>query len=354
MARTKTRDPLEILKDKYNVRQASDPYYRLRRVTTGVAAFDRLIGGGVPLGRYIEVYGDLSTLKTTLALKTTVAFLEYFPDKDVLWIDSEGSYDASWAEYLGVDNERVHVIKPETGEDATEILELTLKSHAFCLFVIDSVTALVPTREDEYEPQETNKAMGAMGRMTSAMFRRLTRLLDNEQNAMYIINQTRDAIGVVFGNPSRPTGGKALGYYAGLRVELHSGETVVSESNIVGAGGSNKKRRQTEARMINMRVVKDKCGPREQAFGTIKLSGLGGNLPHIDEEESLLALGIEDGLVERNAAAVTIFPNSSKFKHSLRGWENAREYLQQNPRQRERLARRIAKRSEQLGSVSTA
>ncbi len=350
MPRTKKKDSLEEVLKKYNVRKASDAYYQLRRVPTGCLAFDRLIGGGLPLGRYTEVYGQQSVLKTTIAARAVSAFQKAFLDTEILWIDSEGSYDPAWMGLHGVDNDRVSIIKTDTGEDTIEVVDVAMQSRAFSLFVIDSISALTPTRELEYDPQDDSKAMGAAGKMTSQMMRRWTRHLDNEHNAMYIINQQRDKIGVSFGDPSVTTGGRAIPYYAGVRVELRNGEKQ-REDVVRTAPGSGKgtKRRIVVSRTINMRVEKDKCGPRENATQALLLDTR--DVPFIDEEDSILTIGIEDGLVERNGAKVTLFPGSSR-EHSVQGWDNAKRYLVEHDKIRSRLRRRIVKKSVGLGSVS--
>lgn len=327
--------------------RGSDESLRIRRVSTGFLAFDRLTGGGVPLGRYSEFYGEESTLKSTTASIIVAAFQNQYPDKRVMWFDAEGSLDPSWMERFGVDLERLDVIpRPDVGEAVTHISEIAMKSKAYCLIVIDSVAALIPGLETEYEPRDVNKAMGAAGRMNSAMLRRLTRLLD-EDISVILINQMRDAIGgMMFGDPARPTGGRAIKYYMGHRIEFRQGETQKTEVPVFGAGGTKKKRRVTTARVVNLRMVKDKCGPRENQVASVLWHPDSGS---IDEEESILAIGIEDGIVARNAQTITFYPNKKKLKQNVTGWNAAKQYLDKNEKMSSRLRKAITRRSAELG-----
>lgn len=327
------------------LRLASDPYFEIKRVPTGILAFDRLTGGGIPIGRYTEIYGHYSVLKSYISSCIVAAFQKEFPDKRVMWVDSEGSFDSSWTERIGVELDRLDVIaKPKTGETMTEIIEIAMLSRGYCLFVVDSIAALIPQRETEYEASDDSKAVGAAGRMTSRMMRRLTRLNQNDC-AFILINQVRDAIGVMFGDPSKPTGGRAIPFYAGKRIEFRRGETIKKDIVQNGPGGKQQKRTEVVARIINMRVEKDKTSANESSTGILMWRPKDGQ---IDEEESLLILGMDDGLVKRAAASITIFPGSKKNEVKISGWDNAKKELQKNKKLRRMLHRRIQENTENM------
>lgn len=332
------------------LRLGSDEYFQITRIPTGIVAFDRLTGGGLAVGRFTEIYGDYSALKSTIAAVCAGKFQEEDSDSRVLWTDSEGSFDGEWMERFGVDLERLDVLpRPESGEAMTEIIEIAMSSGAYNLIVIDSIAALMPQRETEYDATDGNKAMGSAGKMNSAMMRRLTRL--NENNiGIILINQMRESLGITFGNPAKPTGGRAIPYYAGQRIELRRGENLKKKIKRTGTGGKQQERTQMVARVINMSIIKDKTAPREGSTGLMLWVP---ELGIIDEEESLLIIGMEDGLVNRAASAITIFPNSKKRKVNLRGWDAAKKYLVDHPKVSGRLRRLIDKHSVELGSIGS-
>jgi len=328
------------------IKRGSDITFRIVRVPTGLLTIDRLLGGGIACGRFTELYGQYSTLKSYTASAAVAAFQRAFPDKECLWVDAEGSLDPNFLELLGVDLERLIVVpKPQHGEEITEIVEEFMISGTCSLFVVDSIAALMPIRETQYDADEGEKAMGSAGKMTSSMMRRLTAA--NRYNAaLIILNQVRDQIGMVFGDPTKPTGGRAIPFYAGQRMDFRRGENIKSEEDVVGAGGKVLKGRLTQARVVNLRMEKDKTAPREGVVGSMLW------IPkelRIDEEEEMLILGIEDGIIERNAQSIVFFPNSKKHKTSVRGWSAAKSWLIKNEKRAEVLRGRINKRSEELG-----
>lgn len=346
-------DLVKFLNDKFGsevIRRGSDSELIIERCPTGILSFDRLLGGGIPERRYSEIYGEWSVLKSLLATYGAAGFQNKYPDKRILWIDSEQSFDPQWVERAGLDVDGVDVVNPEYGEQATEVMVGAARSDGYSLVVVDSIAALIPLRELEYDPREGDKAVGAIGRLTSSMMRRLTPFLKNGITVI-IINQMRDTIGGgMFAETSKPTGGRAIAFYAGVRVELRRGENKRDTEQVQIAGGSKGKRSILKSRVVNMRVIKDKCGPREGSIQSLLWHQRQGV---IDVEDALLTLGIEDGIVTRNAASVTLFPNSKKYKHSVRGWDAAKEYLEEHEKVAQRLERRISKRSLELGTVSS-
>ena len=346
MAKTQTpqttEEVMRIINERNpgSVKLASDESLKVVKVATGILPFDRLIGGGVALGRWYEIYGHESVLKSVLATSIASSFQFDFPEKHVLWVDAEGSFDPEWVSRFDVDMDRINIVSnPRNGEHVIAAIETALESGLYSLVVIDSITALIPTRETEYDPEEADKAMGASGRMTSAMGRRLTRFLKNDCTIV-LINQMRDNIGgMVFGaDPARPTGGRAIRYYAGQRIELRRGETIKEDRTLIGASGKEQKRKTMTARMINMRVEKDKIGYSEGRQGSLLWIPREGR---IDENEYLLSLGMEFGLVKRAAASVTIFPDADD-PVSVRGWDNAKKYLEGNTKFKRKLRRSVS------------
>lgn len=337
----------EAIRDAINqdfpgaIRLASEEYFKIKWVPTGVLAFDRLTGGGIPLGRYTEIYGQESTLKSVMASIAVAKFQQEFPERRCMWINSEQSFDKDWVARWGVDLDNLDVVSPDTGEQSTRILEMGMLSRGYSLFVVDSIAALAPQREIEYEAEDTAKAMGASGRMTSQMMRRLTRLNQND-SAVLLINQTRDRLGVMFGDPSAPTGGRAIPFYAGLRIEARKGETINKEYKIMVVGGKESKRKVAESRVVTFRVIKDKVGPHEGKVQQVLWDPINGRF---DVSESLLLLGIQDGYVKRSGTSVRFSFGSKKKKveHSVSGWGAAKTYLTQNPKAADKLERLIAK-----------
>lgn len=317
--------------------RGTDPSLVLTRVPTGIIAFDVLLGGGIAKGRFTEFYGTYSSLKSFMGAAAVASFQQEFPELRCCWIDSEGSYTEKWMQHFGIDTEMLDVVYPPTGETATAIVEAQLKSKGYSLYVIDSITALMPTRETEYVPEEGDKAMGAAGKMTSAMMRRLQRLIKNDATVI-LINQVRDNIGVMFGDASKPTGGRAIPFYAGQRVEFKRGENLSVESSSLTVGGKPSKRKKVESRVVNLRVEKDKTGGQEGAMASLLWWPKKGE---IDEEESLLILGIETGCIGRAGASVTFFPDSSKNKQNVRGWDAAKELIGSDISLRGKLRKRI-------------
>lgn len=327
---------------------ASDEYFSIVRIPTGIVAFDRLTGGGIARGRITEIFGEFSALKSLIAGYSVASYQKEYDDQRVLWVDSEGSFDGEWMERLGIDLDALDVIaRPESGEAMTEVIEVAMSSGGYSLIVVDSIAALMPKRESEYEATDGEKAMGAAGKMNSAMMRRLTRLNANDI-AIILINQMRESFGVMFGDSSKPTGGRAIPYYAGQRIEFRRGENIRTAIKSTGVGGKQQDRKRITSRVINMNMKKDKTAPRENATGMMLWKPEEGI---IDEEESLLILGMEDGIVKRAASAITIFPDSKKYKTEVRGWDAAKRVLQKNNKLKKRLRKRIDERSVELGKI---
>ena len=270
-------------------------------IHTGSLAIDDALGiGGYPRGRIVEIYGPESSGKTTLTLH---AMREAQRAGGVAaFIDAEHAFDVNYARAIGVDTERLLVSQPDSGEQALEICEMLTRSGAVDIVVIDSVAALTPKAEIEGEMGDAH--MGLQARLMSQALRKLTAVAHKTGTTLMFINQLRQKIGVVFGNPETTTGGNALKFYASVRIDVRRiGPVKVSEESV----GS-----RTRAK-----VVKNKCAvPFREAEFDIRW-GAG-----IDAATDLLDYGIQLGLVEKNGAHL-----SFAGEHLGQGRERARDTL---------------------------
>jgi recombination protein RecA len=270
-------------------------------IPTGSLALDHALGvGGYPRGRIIEIYGPESGGKTTLTLH---AIAEAQKSGGVAaFIDAEHAFDVTYARAIGVDTERLLVSQPDTGEQALEICEMLTRSGAVDLVVIDSVAALTPKAEIEGDMGDAH--MGLQARLMSQALRKLTAVAHKTDTALIFINQLRQKIGVVFGNPETTTGGNALKFYASVRLDVRRiGQVKVGEDAI-----GNRTR---------VKVVKNKCAPPFQEAEFEIRWGTG-----IDHAADLLDLAISRGVVDKSGAHLTF-----EGEHVGHGREKAREAL---------------------------
>jgi recombination protein RecA len=268
-------------------------------IPTGSLALDHALGvGGYPRGRIVEIFGPESGGKTTLSLH---AIAEAQRANGVAaFIDAEHAFDVTYARAIGVDTERLLVSQPDTGEQALEICEMLTRSGAVDLIVIDSVAALTPKAEIEGEMGDAH--MGLQARLMSQALRKLTAITYKTDTTLIFINQLRQKIGVVFGNPETTTGGNALKFYASVRLDVRRiGQVKVGEDAI-----GNRTR---------VKVVKNKCArPFQQAEFEIRW-GTG-----IDRAADLLDLAIDRGVIDKSGAHLTF-----AGEHLGHGREKARE-----------------------------
>jgi len=270
--------------------RASDPRYRIRRISTRIPALDRLLGGGIAIGRTTEFYGPFSVGKS---LATYLAIAEAQANGMTCAIaDTEKSFDPSFVQHLGVDLDQLVMIgDSEKGEEIVDYIEWMMRSRRFGIIALDSVAALMPKAELDKTAEEST--MGRMGQLTSRMCRKLT-AVNAGGTAFIVTNQVRDAIGVMWGNPERPTGGKALGHYASQRVEFRQGEAL-KKAKQVWVGETQKSKESVIGTVIRMKMVKDKTGPnmgRDDSFKYFYRSG------RVDILDSIIQLAIDDGLIE--------------------------------------------------------
>jgi recombination protein RecA len=274
-------------------------------IPTGSIALDVALGiGGLPRGRVVEIYGPESSGKTTVALH---AIANAQAEGGICaFIDAEHALDPEYAAKLGVDTDALLVSQPDNGEQALEIADTLVRSGALALIVIDSVAALTPKAEIEGEMGDSH--MGLHARLMSQALRKMTGALNSANTTAIFINQLREKIGVMFGNPETTTGGRALKFYASVRLDVRRIETLKDGSEMVG----NRTR---------VKVVKNKVAPPFKQAEFDILYGQG-----ISREGSLIDLGVETGIVRKAGAWFTY-----ESDQLGQGKENARAYLKANP-----------------------
>jgi len=287
----------------------------LEVIPTGSIALDVALGiGGLPRGRVVEIYGPESSGKTTVALHAIAN--AQAAGGICAFIDAEHALDPDYAARLGVDTDSLLVSQPDNGEQALEIADMLVRSGAIALIVIDSVAALTPRAEIEGEMGDSH--VGLQARLMSQALRKMTGALSNSNTTAIFINQLREKIGVMFGSPETTTGGKALKFYASMRLDIRRIETLKDGQEMVG----NRTR---------VKVVKNKVAPPFKQAEFDILYGHG-----ISREGSLIDLGVEAGIVRKAGAWFTY--DSDQLGQ---GRENARGYLKNNPDLANELEKKI-------------
>ena len=295
-------------------------------VSSGALSLDLALGGrGLPRGRIIEVFGPESSGKTTLAL--TVISNCQKQGGVAAFIDAEHALDPSWAKRLGVNLDEILVSQPDTGEQALEICEMLVRSNAVDVIVVDSVAALIPRAEIEGEMGDSH--VGLQARLMSQALRKITGALSNSGTTMIFINQLREKIGVMFGSPETTTGGKALKFYASVRLDVRRIETLKDGTDAVG----NRTR---------CKVVKNKVSPpfKQAEFDIIYGKG-------ISREGSLIDMGVDQGFVRKSGSWFTY-----EGEQLGQGKENARSFLVENPHVGNEIEKKI-KEKLGIGAVVT-
>ncbi|GAA3334388.1 recombinase RecA [Curtobacterium citreum] len=286
------------------MRLGSDDRAPVAIIPTGSVALDVALGiGGLPRGRIIEIYGPESSGKTTLTLHAIANAQR--AGGIAAFIDAEHALDPEYAKKLGVDIDALLVSQPDTGEQALEIADMLVRSGSIDLIVVDSVAALVPRAEIEGEMGDSH--VGLQARLMSQALRKLAGGLNQTQTTMIFINQLREKIGVFFGSPETTAGGKALKFYASVRLDIRRIETLKSGTDAVG----NRTR---------VKVVKNKMAPPFKQAEFDILYGTG-----ISREGSLLDFGVDHGIVKKSGAWYTYDGDQLG-----QGKENSRSFLIQN------------------------
>src|SRR5437868_1957522 len=284
---------------------SADARVRVESISTGAINLDAAIGvGGIPRGRVTEIYGPESSGKTTLCLHVVANAQR--AGGVAAYIDAEHALDTDYAVKLGVDVESLLVSQPDTGEQAMEICEILVRSGAVDVVVIDSVAALVPKAEIEGDMGESH--MGLQARLMSQALRKLTGAIARSKTSVIFINQLREKIGVMFGNPETTTGGKALKFYASVRLDIRRIAPVKEKEEVVGSH-------------VRVKVVKNKVAPpfKQAEFDIMYAEG-------ISHTSLLVDIGAESGIIEKSGAWYSY--NGQKIGQ---GRENAKLYLRDNP-----------------------
>jgi len=286
-------------------------------ISTGSISVDWALGvGGLPRGRVIEVFGPESSGKTTLALQAIAQAQKL--GGVAAFIDAEHALDAQYAQKLGVDLDNLLVSQPDNGEQALEIVEVLIRSNGVDVVVVDSVAALVPRAEIEGEMGEAQ--MGLQARLMSQALRKLTGVVSKSKTCLIFINQLREKIGVMFGNPETTTGGRALKFYSSVRVDIRRIGAIKDGETMVGG-------------RTRVKIVKNKVAPpfREAEFDVMYGEG-------ISREGDLIDQGVERSIVEKSG---TWF--SYGGERLGQGRENAKAFLKQNPEMAAAIEQKLRK-----------
>lgn len=284
-------------------------------VSSGSLTLDIALGvGGYPKGRIIEIYGPESSGKTTFALEA-IAEVQKAGGK-AAFIDAEHALDPVYAKNLGVDINDLLLSQPDTGEQALEICEALVRSEAISIVVIDSVAALVPQAEIEGEMGDSH--VGLQARLMSQALRKLSGTISKTNTIAIFINQLREKVGVLFGNPETTPGGRALKFYSTIRLDVRRGEQIKNGDNVIG----NK---------TNVKIVKNKVAPPFKTATVEIMYGQG-----VSREAEILDLASEIGIVDKSGAWYSY--NGEKIGQ---GKENAKQFLRDNPTIKEEIENKV-------------
>lgn len=262
------------------MRLGSQEKVDIETIPTGALSLDIALGGGIPKGRIIEIYGPESSGKTTLAIHILTEAQK--KGDAVAFIDAEHAFDPTYAKNIGLDIDNLYISQPDFGEQALEILETLVRSAAFGVIVVDSVAALTPRAEIEGDMGDSH--MGLQARLMSQALRKITAIASKTGTTIIFLNQLRMKIGVMFGNPETTTGGNALKFYASIRMDIRQKDKILKDGQVIGHSRT-------------VKVVKNKVAPpfKEASFNMIYPLG-------IDKESSIIDAAIDKGVVEKSGA----------------------------------------------------
>ena len=286
-------------------------------IPTGSISIDYALGiGGMPRGRVVEIYGPESSGKTTLALQVIAEAQK--AGGMAAFVDAEHALDAAYAQKLGIDLENLLVSQPDNGEQALEIVEVLIRSGGVDVVVVDSVAALVPKAEIEGEMGDAQ--MGLQARLMSQALRKLTGVVSKSKTTLIFINQLREKIGVMFGNPETTTGGRALKFYASVRIDIRRIASIKDGDQVIGG-------------RTRVKIVKNKMAPpfREAEFDLMYGEG-------ISREGDLLDMAVDKRIIEKSGAWFAY-----GGERLGQGRENAKQFLKENPDIRRIIEDRVRK-----------
>ena len=287
----------------------------IEAIPTGALSLDIALGiGGVPRGRIIEVFGPESSGKTTLALHIVAEAQKM--GGEAAFIDAEHALDPVYAKKLGVDIDNLIVSQPDTGEQALEITESLVRSGALDVIVVDSVAALVPKAEIDGDMGDSH--MGLQARLMSQALRKLAGAINKSKTVLIFINQLREKIGIMFGNPETTTGGRALKFYASVRMDIRKIENIKQDGEVKG-------------NRVRVKVIKNKVAPpfREAEFDIVYGQG-------ISKEGNILDMAVNLDIVEKAGSWFSY--NGERIGQ---GRENVKRYLHENPEMLEDIEEKV-------------
>jgi len=291
------------------------PTVNVNVIPSGSLLIDRALGvGGYPCGRVIEIFGPESSGKTTLALHA-IAECQKQGGK-AAFIDAEHAIDPIYARNLGVDIDELILSQPDSGEQALQIVQILAASNAFSIIVVDSVAALVP--QVELDGEMTDQTVGLQARLMSKALRKIVGILNQHDCTIIFINQLREKVGVIYGNPETTTGGRALKFYASVRVDIRRSEAIKDGSNIIG-------------NTVNVKIVKNKVAPPFKSCQVDIIYGQG-----ISKYGEILDVGVSLGIIKRVGSWYEY--NGDRFAN---GREAGKKYLQEHQDLFEELAKQI-------------
>ena len=278
--------------------------------SSGSVSLDLALGGGIPRGRIIEIYGPESSGKTTVCLHAVAEIQK--SGGTAAYVDAEHALDPVYAKKIGVNTDDLLLSQPDSGEQALEVVETLVRSNAVDIIVVDSVAALVPQAEIEGDMGDAH--MGLQARLMSQALRKLTGVISKTKCTVIFVNQLRMKIGVMFGNPETTTGGNALKFYSSVRMDIRRLSQIKSAERVIG-------------NHVRVKVVKNKVAPpfREAEFDIMYNAG-------ISREGDLIDLAVTHGVVDKNGAWYEY-----KGEKIAQGREAAKKYLRENPKEMDKI-----------------
>ncbi len=312
-----TKEQIERKYGKGAIMRLGDNPFKLDYsvISTGSLALDVALGvGGIPRGRVVEIFGPEASGKTTLALQIIAQAQK--TGGAAAFIDAEHALDSAYARNLGVDVDNLLVSQPDTGEQALEIAEMLVRSGALDVVVIDSVAALVPRAEIEGDMGDSH--VGLQARLMSQALRKLSGVISKSQTSAIFINQLREKIGIMFGNPEVTPGGRALKFYSSVRIDIRRIESLKQGIDIVG-------------NRVRAKIVKNKVAPpfKKAEFDIVYGKG-------ISREGTLIDMGVDQGIVNKSGAWYTCGD-----ERLGQGRENAKQFLQENLKMADEIEKKI-------------